>query len=56
MAFTKIERETRDHPERFENDIPPMKSGPAWDAYNREMDKRMPAWAKALKAEQQGTR
>jgi hypothetical protein len=48
--LTKVEREMRNHPERFDfGDIPPMRSGAAWDAYNREMDKLEPAWAKAMK-------
>jgi hypothetical protein len=40
----------RDHPERFDfGDIPPMQSGAAWDAYNREMGNREPAWFKEMK-------
>jgi hypothetical protein len=48
--LTKVEREMRDHPERFDfGDIPPMQSGAAWDAYNREMGDREPRWFKEMK-------
>jgi len=48
--LSKIDREIRDNPERFENDIPPLHSGPAWEAYNKAMDDLAPAWVKEMKA------
>jgi hypothetical protein len=48
--LSKIEREMRDHSERFDyGDIPPM--GTATPTYNRQMDERRPAWLKAMLAE-----
>lgn len=43
----KIDQEIADHPERFDYaDIPPHYDSKEFEAYNRAMDKRRPAWLK----------
>ena len=54
--LSQIDDEIRDHPERFEDDIPSMKFGSGWEGYNAEMDKRRPAWLKErIAATQKGS-
>lgn len=56
-AIARVDKEIRDHPERFDYADLPSKEGSAdFAAYNKQMDARMPEWAKKMIADAQGRR